>query len=124
MFKGAQSWFNVGLFAIQPAEFAKIVIILLLAKYFSRRHIEIANIKHIVVSGLYAGLVCFLVLIQPDFGSAIIIGSVWFGMVLVSGISKKHLFGLVAIGCISLRALEFRIPRLSEGAHYDASLAN
>ncbi len=102
VFKGAQSWFNVGLFAIQPAEFAKIVIILLLAKYFSRRHIEIANIRHIVVSGLYAGLVCFLVLIQPDFGSAIIIGSLWFGMVLVSGISKKHLFGLIAIGFVSL----------------------
>lgn len=105
VFKGAQSWFNVGLFAIQPAEFAKIVIILLLAKYFSRRHIEIANSRHIVVSGLYAGLVCFLVLIQPDFGSAIIIGSLWFGMVLVSGISKKHLFGLIAIGCVSLFAL-------------------
>ncbi len=101
VFKGAQSWFNVGLFAIQPSDPAKLVVIILLSKYFSRRHIEIANIRHIVVSGFYAGLIGLLVLIEPDFGSAIIIGSIWFGMVLVSGISKKHLFGLIALGAFS-----------------------
>jgi rod shape determining protein RodA len=43
------------------------------------------------VSGVYAGLIFVLVALQPDFGSALIIFSIWFGMVLVSGISKKHL---------------------------------
>jgi rod shape determining protein RodA len=89
--KGAQGWFDLGAFSIQPSEFAKLALILLLAKYFSRRHMEIKNIRHILVSGAYAGLIFVLVALQPDFGSALIIFSIWFGMVLVSGISKKHL---------------------------------
>lgn len=88
--KGAQGWFNVGLFSIQPSEVAKVVLILVLAKYFSRRHVEIKNFKHIIVSGAYAGIMFVLVALQPDFGSALIIFAIWFGMVFVSGISKKH----------------------------------
>ena len=62
-----------------------------MAKYFSRRHIEIARIRHIIVSGIYAFILFSLVVLQPDFGGAVIILLVWFGMTLVSGISKKHL---------------------------------
>src|SRR4051812_39005585 len=49
--KGAQSWFRLGLFSIEPSDPAQIVVILILSKYFSRRHIEIRNSKHIIVSG-------------------------------------------------------------------------
>lgn len=98
--KGAQGWFSFGAFSIQPSEFAKLILILLLAKYFSRRHIEIKNLRHIIVSGVYAGIVFILVALQPDFGSALIIFSIWFGMVLVSGISKKHLFLVFSIVAI------------------------
>lgn len=97
-FQGAQSWLDFGLFSFQPAEFAKLVLVLTLAKYFSRRHIEIQNIRHIIVSGVYAFIIFLLVLFQPDFGSAIIIFLIWFGMVLVSGISKKHLTIVFVLG--------------------------
>jgi len=90
--KGAQSWFRLGFLGFQPSDPAKIVTILMLAKYFSRRHIEIANIKHIIVSGVYAFLIFILVFLQPDFGGAVTIFLLWLGMVLVSGISKKHFF--------------------------------
>lgn len=103
--KGAQSWFDFGAFSFQPVDPVKIVIILLLAKYFSRRHIEIANIRHILVSGAYVFIVFLLVLLQPDFGSAIIIFFVWFGMVLVSGISKKHLLAVFLMGAITFSGL-------------------
>ena len=101
--KGAQSRFDFGGFAVQPAEYAKLVIIALLAKYFTRRHIEIAHVRHIALSGVYALIFFVLILLQPDFGSAIMIFFIWLGMVLVSGISKKHLAivfvaGLVAVG--------------------------
>ncbi len=49
---GAKGWFNFGLFSFQPADFAKLVCIALLAKYFSRRHMEIGHIGHVLVSGL------------------------------------------------------------------------
>jgi len=103
--KGAQSWFNFGLFAFQPSDTAKLVLILLLAKYFTRRHIEIAHIRHIIVSGAYALILFVLILVQPDFGSAIIIFALWFGMVLVSGISKKHLLSVALLGGVAFLVL-------------------
>jgi rod shape determining protein RodA len=104
IFSGAQSWFNFGAFAFQPSEFGKLVLVLLLAKYFSRRHVEIKNIKHIAVSGAYAGLVFLLVLLQPDFGSALVVFAIWFGMVMVSGISKKHVLLVFATGTLAVGA--------------------
>ncbi len=89
--KGAQSRFDLGAFAAQPAELAKLVLIIVLAKYFARRHVEIAHYKHIIVSGAYTFILFALIFLQPDLGSAIIIGSIWLGMILVAGISKKHL---------------------------------
>lgn len=103
--KGAQSWFDFGAFSFQPVDIVKLVVILLLSKYFSRRHVEIANVRHILVSGFYVFVVFLLVLLQPDFGSAIIIFTVWFGMVLVSGISKKHLLAVFIIGSLVFGAL-------------------
>ena len=107
VFSGAQSWFDLGLFAIQPSDPAKLVIILLLAKYFSRRHVEIAHSKHILVSGAYTLIIFLLVFLQPDFGSAIIIFLIWFGMVMVSGISKKHLVAILMLGLVSGLGLWF-----------------
>jgi rod shape determining protein RodA len=103
--KGAKSWFDFGFFSFEPGEFAKLALILLLAKYFSRRHVEIAKLRHIVVSGIYAFIVFFLVFIHPDFGSAIIIFAIWLGMTLVSGISKKHLFAVFMVGAVAFSAL-------------------
>lgn len=107
VWKGAQSWFNFGGFSFQPVDLVKLVVVLLLAKYFSRRHIEIANIRHILVSGFYVFVIFVLVLLQPDFGSAIIIFFLWLGMVLVSGISKKHLLSVFLIGLVSFGVLWF-----------------
>jgi rod shape determining protein RodA len=98
--KGAQSWFRLGLLGFQPSDPAKLVTILMLAKYFSRRHIEIANVKHIVISGIYAFLIFVLVFLQPDFGGAVTIFLVWLGMILVSGISKKHFFMVIGLGVV------------------------
>jgi rod shape determining protein RodA len=109
--KGAQSWFSVGGFSFQPSDMMKLVVILMLAKYFSRRHIEIGNFKHILISGLYAFIPFLLVFLQPDFGSAIIIFCIWFGMTLVSGISKKHLLivlGVMAIAFVMLWGFVFK----------------
>ncbi len=98
--KGAESWFRFGAFSFQPTDPIKLVVILIMAKYFSRRHIEIGHVRHILVSGFYAFVIFFLVLLQPDFGSAIIIFLIWFGMLLVSGISRKHLLIVVMLGAL------------------------
>ncbi|KND50248.1 MAG: rod shape determining protein RodA [Parcubacteria bacterium C7867-007] len=104
---GAKSWFDLGLLAFQPADLAKLVVIALLAKYFSRRHMEIGHISHVIISGIYTAAVVLLVLVQPDLGTAVILMSVWFGMVLVSGISKKHLAIVFTIGIVAAAGLWF-----------------
>lgn len=103
--KGAQSWLSFGFFNVQPAEVVKLVLILVLAKYFSRRHVAIKNIRHVIVSGLYAFIMFVLVLVQPDFGSALIIFMIWFGMIMVSGISKKHLLLVFVVGTLAFAAM-------------------
>jgi rod shape determining protein RodA len=101
VFRGAQSWFSLGGFSFQPSDPAGLVLVILLAKYFSRRHVEIADVRHILISGFYALVLFVLVFLQPDFGAAIIIFCVWLGMVLVSGISVKHLLSVFALGILS-----------------------
>ena len=99
--KGAQSWLHFGFFSFQPSDPMKVLLIIILAKYFSRRHIEIAHIRHILVSGLYAFIPFVLVFFQPDFGSAIILFFIWLGMIMVSGVSKKHLLLVTLILAVS-----------------------
>lgn len=103
--RGAASWFSLGAFSFQPSDLVKLALVIILAKYFSRRHIEIANVKHILVSGSYALVICILVLIQPALGSAIIIFLIWLGMVLVSGISKKHLLAMTLAAIVVFAGL-------------------
>ncbi|MCX6731866.1 MAG: rod shape-determining protein RodA [Candidatus Parcubacteria bacterium] len=90
--RGAASWLKTKSFSIEPVDPIKLILIFIWAKYFSRRHIEIANIKHIIISGIYMIIPTLLVFFQPDIGSALIVFLIWLGMIMVSGINKKHLF--------------------------------
>lgn len=103
--KGAVNRFDLGFFFLQPSDPAKLVLVILLAKYFSRRHIEIAHVRHIIVSGVYALMFFILLFLQPDFGGAIIAFCIWLGMVLVSGISKKHLLAVALAGAAAFSVL-------------------
>jgi len=104
---GAKAWFSLGPISFQPADLAKLALIVLLAKYLSRRHVEIGDFRHIIVSGGYALTLILLILVEPDMGNAIIVGTLWLGMMLVSGISKKHLVVLGLIGLVVSSALWF-----------------
>ena len=88
---GATSWFSFGAFSLQPSDPVKLILILILAKYLSRRHVEIARFKHLLITFLYFVVPFGLILVQPDFGSSLVIIIIWFCMVLVSGLSRRHL---------------------------------
>ncbi len=100
--KGAQSWIRLGFLSIQPTDPAKLILIILLAKYFSKRYVEISVFKHVFISGLYTGILGLLVLLQPDFGSAVTIFAIWAGIIFISGLSKKHVLLLIATGLVIL----------------------
>ena len=134
--KGAQSWFHFSLFSVEPSEFMKLVLILILAKYFARRHVEIALWRHIVVSFFWVAVPLLLVILQPDIGSAAVFIFLWGGIVLLSGINLKQFLWLsLATILISVsawtmflepyqksRIISFLNPALArEGAGYHAA---
>ncbi len=84
--RGIKSWYKIGIFSFDPIEPTKIVLILILAKYFSKRHVELYRIRHIILSGVYAFIPSVLIFMQPEFGSVLIIVAIWIGILLVSGI--------------------------------------
>lgn len=102
--RGSSAWIKLGAFSIEPIEFVKIALIILFAKYFSQRHVEMYRFSNILISGLYLAVPLVLVLLQPDLGSAIVILGIWVLMMLVSGMSKKHLLILFVVGALIFSA--------------------
>lgn len=95
--RGTKSWYKLGPFSIDPVEFAKIVLIILLAKYFSMRHIEMYRMRHIFQSGIYVLFPAILVFLQPNLGSVIILVAIWLGILVISGIKIRHFLLLMFI---------------------------
>jgi len=95
--RGSYSWFSFADLSFQPVELIKLLIIIILAKYFSLRHVEMYRARHIIVSLVYVALPALLILLQPDLGSTIILGAIWLGVVILAGIRLRDLV-LVLIG--------------------------
>lgn len=102
--RGAQSWFKFGIFGFEPVEMLKIALILILAKFFAIRHIEIFLPRHLISSFVYLLIPLVLVVLQPDLGSASILFLIWLGIIIIAGMKAKHLVAILLIvaliGCL------------------------
>ena len=98
--RGVNSWIILGGLSIEPAELAKLMLIVLMAKYFSQRHVHINDFRHIVVVAIYFSLPFAIIFLQPDLGSSIIFLAIWLGMLIAAGINKRHLFLIISVGII------------------------
>jgi len=101
--RGTTGWFDFGGISMQPVEFIKIILIVFLARYYSGVSVKLNPFRHLVLSGLGTVVFIALVLLQPDFGSALLLFALWSGMVFVSGIPKKYF--VVIAGVIFLTFL-------------------
>lgn len=88
--RGTRGWYKIGFLTLDPSEIAKIALVILLAKYFSMRHVEMYKFRHIVFSGIYVFLAAALVFIKPDLGGTTVLILVWLGILVISGINLKH----------------------------------
>lgn len=88
---GTTGWFSLLGLSFQPVEISKLALIIFLAWFLNRRASQIKDFKNFVLSGLAGALFFFLVAIQPDFGSAIILFLIWLAMIIFAGAKKKHL---------------------------------
>lgn len=100
--RGTTGWFTFGQFNFQPVELAKFVIILALARYFDARSSLRFSLKSIIQSFLIAAIPAGLIFLQPDFGGGLLILTVWFILLAIFGIKRKHLIILFLASCLLL----------------------
>ncbi len=100
--RGVRGWYKLGFISLDPVSLAKLVLIILLAKYFSKRHVEMYGLKHIILSGIYLLFPVLLIFFQPDLGSALIIIGLWLSILVVSGIRLREFLILSLCGLIIL----------------------
>jgi len=98
--RGVKSWYKIGFISFDPIGITTIALIILLAKFFSMRHVEMYKLRHIFLSGLYVFVPFVLIARQPDLGSALILVALWIGVLIVSGIKLRHFAFLALIGIV------------------------
>jgi cell division protein FtsW len=100
---GARRWLNVGGLGIQPSELAKICVIMFIAALLERRMDKIDDAGHALLPiGAVLGMVLGLILIEPDYGTAVSIVTIASVMIFAAGISYTYVFGLVLAGLPTL----------------------
>lgn len=126
---GARRWIPLPVFNLQPAEFAKVFVIWYLAYIFSRNQKELESefLQTIMKPSILVGAIFFLILLEPDTGTAIIIALITVSMLSASGASLKYglsfiLFGVLLVGGLTFIIYKFgdSIPIL--GYRYDRFL--
>lgn len=91
---GHRSWIKLGSFQLQASVFANMALIIILASFFKKGHRSIAHISTLFKSLMYFVIPAGLVYLQGDLASVLLMFSIWFGFVLVSGIRWRHLVAL------------------------------
>ena len=115
---GSRSWFGIGSFGIQPSEFAKVGLIILTSKYLSKSNKFVKNIKKGVIPILSVLFLVFgLIMLQPDFGTGMIIVVSILAMLFIAGVNMKFFIGLGLIGVIGIIILiviaPYRMDRIT-----------
>jgi rod shape determining protein RodA len=98
---GAQAWFQIGGFALQPAEFAKVAVIVLLAA-LGAQFSDHVDLRRLCVLLAVPGVPLALIMLQPDPGTALVLIAVVMGLLLVAGVRAKHIAALTLLGLTSL----------------------
>ncbi len=98
--RGTKGWLYLGPVGFQPVEVAKVVLIVLMAKFLATHGRYTKDIRVVIQSAVTVALMLLLVILQPDLGGAVILASIWFGTVLISGLRVRHLLTMFAIAAI------------------------
>jgi rod shape determining protein RodA len=96
---GAQSWFELGAWQVQPSEYAKVGTIVILAAILGARR-EAPGPRRLAAALAAVALVCGEILLQPDFGTFMVFVAILFGVLLVSGVQLRWLLVLVLVGVV------------------------
>jgi rod shape determining protein RodA len=99
--QGSQRWFGLGSFQLQPSAFASLALVLVLATFGASHRESQFSLREVgLIVGAGAALIG-LVAIQPDLGSALVLGAVLVTVLLVAGVPGRYLAGLIALGIVA-----------------------
>ncbi len=103
--RGTSGWLGLGIFNIQPVEMAKVALVIFLSGFISQKRMEFGEFGRMVASLVFSLIMIFLVIKQPDFGSAMVLLAIWGVVIFVCGVSPKVFFllffGALAISLIT-----------------------
>lgn len=107
---GSRSWFNLGIFALQPSEIFKIAIIIYSAIYIEKNYRDMKKLKKSLKLLFMIGLGFLLIMMQPDFGSGVVMVCGALVMIIVSPFPFKYFIGLGILGVLGLVAMIASAP--------------
>jgi len=135
---GAQRWFQVGVLFLQPTEFAKIVAIIVLARYFEKAQYQPRDLRWAFGAFLWAFGLIFWILLQPNLSNVVVLMVIFMAMLWINGLEVKQVLllgaGAIVLGAIAFPFLEpyqrqrvftfiFQDPNATYGANYNVQQA-
>jgi cell division protein FtsW len=108
--KGARRWIPLGPITFQPSEIAKLALVLSLANFLDRHKSDVDQfLKGFLPALALVGITCGLIVIEPDLGTPMMLGSVSMIMLFLAGARIRHMVSVVAVSLIPLYFLLFHV---------------
>ena len=104
---GAQRWIDLGPFNLQPSEFGRMVVALILAMFFGENRRGARNTSDLVIGGFFTAVPLLLIAKQPDLGTAVTLLPVFFGVAYLAGLRMK-LLGIVVLAGVLMAPLAWK----------------
>ena len=112
---GNKSWIDLGIFSFQPSELMKIIVIVALAKYYSRLEGERLSLKELSIGGLIVFVPISMVVLQRDLGTAVTFLPIYGVLTCLAGIRKKHVIFLIIIVIVAAPLGWFSLQEYHKG---------
>ena len=113
---GAARWIGFGSINFQPSAFAKIAVLISLAAFLHKHRGKVHLLPTLVQAATIPAFMIAFIIVEPDFGTSLIIASLSFFMMVIAGMRMKHLVvssvGLLAVGGVVLMSAEYRVRRM------------
>ena len=104
---GAKRWLDLGVSLFQPSEIAKIVLIIVLARFFSQYQKSIKSLPVLLMSLVILAPPMVLIYLQPNLGTVIVFAAVWVGMAVMAGARLLHLAAMGLLAALSAPLVYF-----------------
>ncbi len=102
---GAQRWFQVGVLFLQPTEFAKIVAIVILARYFEATQYQPRDLRWVLGSVIWASGIIVMILLQPNLSNVLVLSVILAVMLWINGVQIKHVLIVGVAGAVIASSL-------------------